>query len=77
MSWTETKALARVQEHLDSIGDIEVLSLARQVADVAAIMADGVIIEAGPARDVLTRPEDPRTRKFLAKSLQDHHQDHQ
>jgi ABC-type microcin C transport system duplicated ATPase subunit YejF len=35
-------------------------------------MADGVIIEAGPARDVLTRPQDSRTRKFLAKSLQDH-----
>jgi polar amino acid transport system ATP-binding protein len=49
------------------------VQFARQVADVAAVMADGVIIEAGPARDVLTRPQDPRTRKFLAKSLQDHH----
>jgi polar amino acid transport system ATP-binding protein len=48
------------------------VQFARQVADVAAIMADGVIIEVGPARDVLTRPQDPRTRKFLAKSLQDH-----
>uniref|UniRef100_UPI0035A25B47 amino acid ABC transporter ATP-binding protein n=1 Tax=Reyranella soli TaxID=1230389 RepID=UPI0035A25B47 len=46
------------------------VAFARQVGDVAAIMADGVIIEAGPARDVLTRPQDPRTRKFLAKSLQ-------
>ena len=48
------------------------VQFARELADVAAIMADGVIIEAGPARDVLTRPRDPRTRKFLAKSLQDH-----
>jgi polar amino acid transport system ATP-binding protein len=48
------------------------IQFARQVADVAAVMADGVIIESGPARDVLTRPQDPRTRKFLAKSLHDH-----
>ena len=48
------------------------IQFARQVGDVAAIMADGVVIEAGPARDVLTSPEDPRTRKFLAKFLQDH-----
>ena len=48
------------------------IQFARQVGDVAAVMADGVIIEAGPAGDVLTRPQDPRTRKFLAKHLQDH-----
>ena len=48
------------------------VQFARQVADVAAIMADGVIIEAGPARDVLLRPQDPRTQRFLARSLQDH-----
>ncbi|WP_395710604.1 amino acid ABC transporter ATP-binding protein [Reyranella sp.] len=47
------------------------VAFARQVGDVAAIMADGVIIEEGPAREVLTRPQDPRTRKFLAKSLQE------
>ena len=48
------------------------IGFARQVGDVAAIMADGVIIESGPARDVLSRPQDPRTRKFLAKSLEEH-----
>jgi polar amino acid transport system ATP-binding protein len=48
------------------------VGFARQVGDVAAIMADGVIIESGPARDVLSRPQDPRTRKFLAKSLEEH-----
>jgi ABC-type polar amino acid transport system ATPase subunit len=47
------------------------IAFARQVADVAAVMADGIIIESGPARVVLTRPQDPRTRKLLAKSLQD------
>jgi polar amino acid transport system ATP-binding protein len=50
------------------------VGFARQVGDIAAIMADGVIIESGPAREVLTRPQDPRTRRFLAKSLQDHAQ---
>ena len=48
------------------------IQFARQVGDVAAVMADGVVIEAGPAREVLTSPKDPRTRKFLAKFLQDH-----
>ena len=48
------------------------VGFARQVGDVAAIMADGVIIEVGPARDVLTRPQDARTRRFLAKSLQEY-----
>lgn len=48
------------------------VQFARQVGDIAAVMADGVIIESGPAADVLARPTDPRTRKFLAKYLQDH-----
>jgi len=47
------------------------IQFARNVADIAAVMADGVIIECGAAREVLTRPQDPRTRRFLAKSLQD------
>jgi len=46
------------------------IGFARQIADVAVVMADGVIIECGHAADVLTRPTDARTRKFLAKSLQ-------
>ncbi|WP_210492379.1 amino acid ABC transporter ATP-binding protein [Microvirga antarctica] len=49
------------------------IHFARQVADIAAVMADGVIIEMGPSKDVLTRPSDPRTRKFLARSLQEDH----
>ncbi len=48
------------------------IGFARQVGDVAAVMADGVIIESGPAREVLSRPQDPRTRRFLAKSLEEH-----
>jgi polar amino acid transport system ATP-binding protein len=45
------------------------IAFAQQVADTVAVMADGVIIEAGPGREVLSVPQDPRTRKFLAKSL--------
>ncbi|WP_207791905.1 amino acid ABC transporter ATP-binding protein [Siccirubricoccus phaeus] len=45
------------------------IGFARQVADTVAIMTDGVIIECGPGREVLSVPRDPRTRKFLAKSL--------
>jgi ABC-type polar amino acid transport system ATPase subunit len=47
------------------------IAFARQVGDVAAIMADGVIIECGAAREVLSNPRDARTRTFLAKSLAD------
>ena len=50
------------------------IQFARDVADTAAVMSDGVIIEMGPARDVLSRPTDPRTRTFLARSLPDHQQ---
>jgi polar amino acid transport system ATP-binding protein len=46
------------------------VQFARDVADVAAIMADGVIIESGPAKEVLSRPREPRTQAFLARSLQ-------
>jgi polar amino acid transport system ATP-binding protein len=46
------------------------VQFARDVADVAAIMADGVIIESGPPKEVLSRPREPRTQAFLARSLQ-------
>ncbi|WP_306890587.1 amino acid ABC transporter ATP-binding protein [Ancylobacter amanitiformis] len=47
------------------------IQFARDVADTAAVMSDGAIIEMGPARDVLSRPTDPRTKTFLARSLPD------
>lgn len=47
------------------------IHFARDVADTVAVMGDGVIMEIGAAKDVLTRPKDPRTRAFLARSLQD------
>ena len=45
------------------------VAFARELADVAAVMVDGVIVEAGQAAEVLMRPQDPRTRRLLAKSL--------
>jgi polar amino acid transport system ATP-binding protein len=47
------------------------IQFARDVADRVAVMGDGVIMEIGPAKDVLTRPKDPRTRAFLARSLRE------
>jgi polar amino acid transport system ATP-binding protein len=44
------------------------VQFARDVADVAAIMADGVIIERGPAKEVLTRPQERLTKTFLSRS---------
>ena len=46
---------------------------AREVADLVAIMADGLIIESGPPSEVLTNPKDPRARAFLARSLPTQH----
>lgn len=42
------------------------LAVAAQVADRIAVMADGRIVEAGPARQVLTRPDHPHTQRLIA-----------
>ena len=45
------------------------VQFARELADVVAVMVDGVIAEIGPPREVLARPRDPRVRGFLARAL--------
>jgi polar amino acid transport system ATP-binding protein len=45
------------------------VQFAREVADMVAVMADGVIAEYGPPSEVLSNPCDPRARAFLARSL--------
>jgi ABC-type polar amino acid transport system ATPase subunit len=45
------------------------VGFAREVADLVAIMADGLIIESGPPSEVLSDPKDTRARVFLARSL--------
>lgn len=42
------------------------IGFAREVADRIVFMADGVVVEDGPARDVIERPQEIRTQQFLS-----------
>ncbi len=46
------------------------MEFARNVADKIIFMADGVIEEAGTPAEVFDRPQSPKTRAFLQKSLE-------
>jgi polar amino acid transport system ATP-binding protein len=45
------------------------MSFAREVADRVVFMDQGIILESGPAREVLTRPQVERTRNFLERVI--------
>jgi polar amino acid transport system ATP-binding protein len=45
------------------------IGFAREVGDGLVFMDEGVIMEAGKPRDVLTNPQHERTRQFLSKVL--------
>jgi polar amino acid transport system ATP-binding protein len=45
------------------------MGFAREVADTAVFMDDGVVVESGPPREVLVSPREERTRAFLSKVL--------
>ena len=45
------------------------MSFAREVADRVLFMDGGVILESGPARDVLTCPQVERTRNFMERVI--------
>ncbi|MEF9603874.1 amino acid ABC transporter ATP-binding protein, partial [Paracoccus sp. PXZ] len=45
------------------------IGFAREVCDRAAFMHSGTIVELGTAREILTTPQDPRTKAFLANVL--------
>lgn len=45
------------------------MGFAREVADTVAFMDGGVIVEHGPAADVINNPQHPRTQSFLANIL--------
>jgi polar amino acid transport system ATP-binding protein len=45
------------------------MSFAREVADRVVFMDDGVILEEGPAEQVIGNPKQERTRQFLARVL--------
>jgi polar amino acid transport system ATP-binding protein len=45
------------------------IGFAREVADTAVFMDDGVVVESGPPGQVLGNPQHERTRAFLSKVL--------
>lgn len=45
------------------------MSFAYEVSDLVAYMEEGRVVEMGPARQLLTDPEDNRTRTFLSRTL--------
>ena len=45
------------------------IGFAREVGDWLVFMDEGVVMEAGPPRDVLANPRHPRTQAFLSKVL--------
>ena len=45
------------------------MGFAREVGDALVFMDDGVVVEAGDPRRVLTDPQHPRTQAFLSKVL--------
>ena len=47
------------------------MAFARDVADEAIFMDQGVIVERGPARQLMDRPREERTRQFLSRHAED------
>ena len=45
------------------------MGFAREVGDALVFMDEGVVVEAGHPRDVLTNPQHERTKSFLSKVL--------
>ena len=45
------------------------MGFAREVGDVLVFMDDGVVVEAGPPRELLANPQHERTKAFLSKVL--------
>jgi len=45
------------------------MGFAREVAKQLVFMDGGVVVEAGPPRDVLSNPQQQRTQAFLSKVL--------
>jgi len=45
------------------------MGFAREVGDAIVFMDEGVVVEAGDPRQVLTNPQHPRTQSFLSKVL--------
>jgi len=48
------------------------MSFAREVADTVVFMDGGVVVEAGPPKDVIGNPQHSRTRAFLSRLRSEH-----
>ena len=57
------------QEGRDLIMVTHEMGFARQVADHCLFLADGHLVEAGPASRLFDAPEQPAVRNFLARVL--------
>ncbi len=49
------------------------MAFAREAADRVYYIEEGVFLEVGPAEQVISNPQDPRTREFLARTLGEAH----
>ena len=54
-------------EHMTMVIVTHEMAFARDVSDHVIFMDGGVIVEQGPARDVIENPQAERTRQFLAR----------
>lgn len=54
-------------EHMTMVIVTHEMGFAREVSDRVIFLDGGVIVEEGPARDVIDRPRERRTREFLSK----------
>ena len=61
------RSLAR--EGLTMVVVTHEIGFAREVGDSLVFMDEGLIIEAGKPRDVISHPSNERTRSFLSKIL--------
>jgi polar amino acid transport system ATP-binding protein len=48
------------------------MSFAREVADTVVFMDGGVVVEAGPPKDVINNPQHSRTQAFLSRLRSEH-----
>ena len=58
---------ALAEENMTMVIVTHEIEFAKNVADRIVFMADGVIVEQGPARQVAENPQNPRTQAFLNK----------
>ena len=57
------------EQHITTILVTHEMAFARDVADRAIFMAGGEVVEEGPAYDVITNPQEERTKQFLSRFL--------